>query len=316
MELRHLRYLVAVAKEGNFSRAAKALGMAQPPLSQQIRDLEAEIGVTLFERTNRGIRITPAGEGVIEDAHRVLKSVSELTCRSKLRSRGVLGRVNVGMIPSVMNEEFHESLCLFREENPNVELVFSDLPSNQLMEQVVQGTLDVGFLRTGQTLFSSLDSLPLFETPMRMALPKSHALAKRKQITWQDLAAERFILLRPEAAPDYYEEFYAHCRAAGFEPRVEQYVNSVAAQFWIVSLGLGVGLLPIVPEFLNQSDVTIVCLPDTAPCYVTSMVWRRGERSGVINRFVDFMRSRRETLASPSKLRRQAPLRAETSGRA
>ena len=94
-------------------------------------------------------------------------------------------------------------------------------------------------------------------------------------------------------------------------------MNSVAAQFWIVSLGLGVGLLPIVPEFLNQSDVTIVRLPETAPSYVTSMVWRRGERAGVINRFVDFMQSRRETLAAPAKLRRQAPLpTTAASGRA
>jgi DNA-binding transcriptional LysR family regulator len=192
IELRHLRYFVAVAEELHFGRAALRLHLAQPPLSQQIRKLEEIIGHRLFTRTSRAVRLTAAGEVLLDRARRTLRTVREDMAEVRSVGRGEIGSLRVGFIGSGMLTPLPAMLGRYRRKHPKADLQLREAMSSQIMQWLLDGAVDVGFLRDGGPL-PGLESETLFSEPFVAVLPANHCLASRKSISGATLREEPFV---------------------------------------------------------------------------------------------------------------------------
>ncbi len=299
MELRHLRYFVAVAEELSFTRAAKRLRMAQPPLSQQIRALEEELGGELFERAGRTVLLTRAGADLLPEARQILEAVDRLRERAMRRARGEQGALSIGMVTSFATPRLASMLQQFQRVHPGIQLSLGDHPSSWQLEALVRGDLDAGFLRPPAKMPEQLKRVVVQREPMRLAVPSAHPLAKRGVAGWKDLAGEPLILVEAGVAPpDYYSAFFERCRQAGAEPTVRQTTLNVATQVWLVSAGLGIAPLLLAPELEHHpASCSSICRrtrrwersssrgaprtppPPSARSSTSRRAWRRRERA-------------------------------------
>jgi len=247
MDLRHLRYFVAVAEEGHVTRAAERLGMQQPPLSQQIKALEAELEVQLFRRKPRGVELTEAGESLLIDARRILDAVEAALAKARRTARGEQGRVAVGFTASAPFHPFVTRMIReFRAAHPLVAMPLEESGTGELVDALRSERLDVAFVRSAVSEAEGVAFYDLLEEPMVVALPASHRLARaaRRGLPLGALAGEAFVLYRRAAGPGLYDAIVAACRAAGFSPRVEQEAPRITATLNLVAAGLGVTLVP------------------------------------------------------------------------
>lgn len=252
MDLRHLRYFVAVAEEGHVTRAAERLGIQQPPLSQQIKGLEDELGVQLFRRLPRGVEVTDAGRELLADARRILDDVDSALARVQRTARGEQGRINVGFTSSAPFHPFVPAvLRAFREANPLVSIALEEGGTAEMVEDIRGARLDAGFIRTTIPPGEGIAVHELLEERMVVALPRRHHLARGRAtapVRLPDLAAEPFVLYRRASGPGLFDAVIGACREAGFVPNVEQEAPRVTATLNLVAAGLGV---TIVPESLS-----------------------------------------------------------------
>ena len=290
MELRHLRYFVAVAEEMSFTRAARRLHIAQPPLSQQIRDLEEELGLLLFDRGGRTIALTQAGREILPEARAILESATELQRKATLRARGDVGSLTIGVISSMAVQKFATMLRDFQKINPGIRVSLIDHPSTRQMDELASGGIDVGFLIPPEKPPRTIAFRRIRKAPMKLAAPSDHPLAKKPRVEWRDLADEPLILVEVASnGPGYYDEFLLRCRAEGFEPRIEQYTMNIATQLWRVSAGLGLAPMLVTPDMDQPPGVAFLDLPADAPVYEAAMAWRQSETSAVVMKFVEFV---------------------------
>lgn len=242
MELRHLRYFVAVAEEKHFGRAAARLRIAQPPLSRAIQGLEKELGFTLFQRNRRQVELTPAGVVFLDHARAIFESVELAVHEAQRASRGESGRVVVAYPSTFAYSGLPELVRAFRTKFPTVEIVLRELSPQQQVEALRNGDIDVGFVRAPFEE-PGLTSELVRSEPLVVALPSGHPLAARKTIPLGLLAKEPFVMFPRVRGPAYFDQLMRLCHDAGFVPRIVQ----EAPQLDIVSLvaaGLGVSLLP------------------------------------------------------------------------
>jgi DNA-binding transcriptional LysR family regulator len=299
MELRHLRYFLAVADEGQFTRAAERLAMQQPPLSQQIRMLEEELGFDLFRRMPRGVVLTPAGEALARDAQRLLDTLEQAVDRAKRIARGEMGTLVIGITSSA---SFHplstETIREFRAMCPEVGVDLIELNAAEVNERLLGGLVDVAFLRKPVEMPATLSFELLDEEPMLLVLPQEHALLKRRRgkrarIPLEALANEKLILVRRPGMPGMYADILAACRRVGFVPNVAREVPRMLSGLQLVAAGLGVTLVPASMQRYNQAG-TVYCelaspIPLTAPL---NLSWPGAARNGAVERFVEFVRKR------------------------
>jgi len=257
IELRHLRYFVAVAEELHFGRAAQRLHLAQPPLSQQIRKLEEILGYPLFVRTSRAVRLTSAGEVFLDRAKRTLRNVQEDIDEVRSISCGDVGFLRVGFIGSSMLTPLPEMLGQYRHQFPKVQLQLRESFSALLEQSLVKGMLDAGFLRDGDPM-PGLTIEPLFSEPYVAVLPHPHPLAKSRSISAGQLRDEPFVLFAPTAGKLAYERTLSLCLEHGFRPNVVQEAPQWLTILRLVGAGLGV---TIAPECVQQiASPHVVCL--------------------------------------------------------
>ncbi len=248
MDLRHLRYFLAVAEEGHVTRAAERLGIQQPPLSQQIRALEDELEVRLFRRLPRGVELTDAGRALAGDARRILADVEAARARVERTARGEEGRIVVGFTSSAPFHPFVPGvLGAFREANPRVSLALEEGGTYDLVEALRAERLDAAFIRSGVPGGEGIGVYPLLEEPMTAALPRRHPLARGargRPLALKDLAGEPFVLYRRASGPGLFDAILGACRAAGFAPNIEQEAPRITATLNLVAAGLGVTIVP------------------------------------------------------------------------
>jgi DNA-binding transcriptional LysR family regulator len=244
MELRHLRYFVAVAEECHFGRAAERLHIAQPPLSQQIKQLETELGVELLTRTTRRVELTPAGHRYLERAKAVLASVESAGTEANRIASGDLGRVAIGFTGSATYELLPSLARVLRRDFPGMEL---DLKGEMLtpdqVSALLEETLDIGFLRP-PVREPGLDVHVLRREPLIAVLPASHPLAERATVRLADLSDEPFICYPSRHRSVVYDAVFDACQQAGFVPSAVQEVGETATMISFVAAGLGVALVP------------------------------------------------------------------------
>ena len=292
MELRHLRYFVAVAEEGHITRAAERLGIQQPPLSQQIKALEAELDVQLLRRKARGVELTEAGRALLADARAVLTHVDHAVATTRRTARGEEGRIAVGFTSSA---SFHplvvRAIRRYRDAYPLVSLALEEGGTAELADAVRREQLDAAFVRTPVGDTSELVVTPLLDEEMIAALPTGHKLAPRSPrggaVPLQSLADETFILYRRRLGPGLYDSIIAACHRSGFSPRVGQEAPRMFSTLNLVAAGLGVSIVPASMQSLHMDGVVYRRLkgaPVKAPLQIAH---RRGDAAPAVSRFVE-----------------------------
>lgn len=249
MELRHLRYFVAVAEEGHITRAAERLGMQQPPLSQQIRALEGELGVQLFRRKPRGVELTEAGTSLLADARAVLTGVEGAVARARRTARGEQGAVVVGFTSSAPFHPFvPATIRAFRERYPDVSLALEEAGTGDLVDGLRSERIDAAFIRSPVAEAEGLAVHALFDEKMIAALPAGHALAaggvEAAPLPLAALAAEPLVLYRRRSGPGLFDAIIAACQRAGFSPAIAQEAPRIVSTLNLVAAGFGVSLVP------------------------------------------------------------------------
>ena len=243
IELRHLRYFLAVAETLHFSRAARRLGMAQPPLSQQIKRLEQLLGHALFERTTRGVKLTPAGQLLARRARSTMEKVDEDLAQVRRLGRGEEGTLTVGFSGSVMFTELPAAIQSFRHRYPKVELRLRELVTSAQIAALLNGQIDLAFLRDGDPT-EGIRITTLLKEKYVAVLPEAHALARRRTLSVKALEGEPFVMFARRMGPLAYDRTIACCERGGFRPNIVQDAPQWLTLVRSVSAGLGVTLAP------------------------------------------------------------------------
>lgn len=284
MELRHLRYFVAVAEELSFRKAAEKLHMAQPPLSAQIKSLEEELHVRLFHRTTRSVQLTHSGRVFLAEARSVLAASDQAEQRVRDAEHGLAGTLRVGVIAPVTNAWLAAILRRFRRQFPGVQLSLFDLTSTEQLRRLRAQELDAGLLRP-PVGFPELEYKFVGESRQVLAVPTGHKLARKKELRWEDFHDQEMVLIHPSAQHGFYDAFLGECAKAGAKPRPVQYANDIQTKMWLISAGFGVAPTIATLEEVRRPGLTFRPLPSGLPLVQTVLVWRRDDSSPVLSRF-------------------------------
>ena len=293
MELRHLRYFVTVAEELHFGRAAERLFISQPPLSQQIQQLEREIGVSLFQRTSRSVKLTPAGEIFLRDARQILADVERAVSAAKRAARGEEGWLGIGFAASATYDLLPAVLHDFRESYPAIELSLVELNAAEQAIALQDQSIHVGFARPPIEGDSLLVGAILNE-PFVAALPHTHPLASKLELSLIELAPEPFVSFPELPLPSYAQSVRLACEDAGFTPRVVQEVREMQTAISLVVAGLGIALLPASVANLHRTGLSLLPLKEPAPRTELAVVSRRNDPSPVLENFLAIVRAQIE----------------------
>jgi DNA-binding transcriptional LysR family regulator len=291
MELRHLRYFVAVADERNFTRAARRLGITQPSLSSQIRQLETEVGAPLLRRETRGVGLTDAGKLMCEEARVILGGVERTKTSVARRARGETGKINIGsagatyfhpLIPAIIRE--------FRKQYPDVVLMPEESNTALLLARLRAGAIDLAFVRPPLTDTDGLKVEPLVKERILIVLPAAHPLAKSKSAPLSALAQDRIILFPRALNPPVYDAILAAFVSAGRTPDLALEAPQVASAIPMVAAGLGVTLVPESMRHLNPEGVAFVPVHGPALPAEICLAYSRSQGSAAVRNFVTIAR--------------------------
>lgn len=273
MELRHLHYFMAVAEELNFSRAAERLHIAQPPLSQQIRQLEAELGFQLFHRTKRTVRLTEAGIVFFAETQKIMRQLENAILIGRQTSRGEVGQLAIGFASSAVHNVLPGILQAFRTAIPSVKLQLRELTTDQQLEWLQQGRIDIGFVRP-PVEENNLSYEVIFSEPLMLALPETHALCSQELVSLRSLSGEPFILFPRSLAPGLYDPIISLCQQAGFSPILAQEATQMQTIVSLVAAQMGVAIVPASMQNLQRSGVVYKQLQETTPMVAIALIWR------------------------------------------
>lgn len=273
IDIRQLRYFVTVARQMHFSRAADLLHIAQPSLSQNIRQLEEELGVVLLERTSRSVVLTAAGKVFYEEALRTIEQM-EQSCRLAQRAgRGEQGRLAIGFVTSAIMGELRMLIRDFAERFPAVDLTLRELLADTLVEQLHAGALDL-ICSDGGVVDSALASHSIASGPWVLAMHKSHPLARRHSVELPEFVHDSFIFATNYGTHNLHDHMMRVCREAGFAPRVRHYADSVPGAVSMVAAGLGVAMVYELPGY-QPPDVVYKKISGASLDVKMQLSWRR-----------------------------------------
>jgi DNA-binding transcriptional LysR family regulator len=303
MELRHLRYFVAVGEEQHYGRGAQRLRVAQPALSRQIQDLEAEVGFKLFDRLSRGVRLSTAGQLFLEEARRILQQVEEATSRAKRVASGQLGILRVGFIESMSwHGVVPDSFRQFRERQPDAELQIKPLSSLEQIATVQSGQQDAGFVFTIANIDRELAQLEIALVNLMLAVPKRHPLAKSKSLRLRDLSSVSFIWFPRRESPLFYDQLMHACFRGGLKsPHIVQEGVNEATILSLVSCGLGVAFVSSATRWRCPESVVLVSVTDLKSPLPFALIWRRDNDSPLLARLVENVRRLPEVVGFAKK---------------
>ncbi len=288
-ELRHLRSFIAVAEELHFGRAALRLGIAQPPLSQQIFQLEERIGARLFERTQRRVALTDAGRVLLDEARRILAAVENAASAARRAARGETGQLRIAFAATVMFHALPRIVRSFRERFPGVYLDLREMASGTQLAALRAGDLDIGFVREPLP-DPDLEIEVVLREPLMITVEDGHRLAKKKRAAVADLAGEPFVLFPSEIAPGLYLQVMRLCADAGFSPRVVETSRELYTTVSLVAAGVGVSILPASVERLGWPNVRYLSIPARHGTTRVAAAWRRDRERPVIDSFLSVAR--------------------------
>lgn len=289
MELRQLRYFVAVAEERSFGRAAQRLHMSQPPLSMQIKGLEGDLGVRLLERSTRRVALTDAGRAFLEKAREILDGVEEARAEAGGADAGLRGRLEVGFISSATLSLLPPAIRLFRERFAGVELELKELTSAQQVEALYEGKILVGLVRLPLQA-AGVRFEPVLEEPLVVALPSGHRLEKLERVPLEAVADLPLIFFTRQLIPGFHAQIVELFGRVGAFPNVVQHAVHLQTIVGLVAGGLGIALLPGSAERVRREGVVYRPLDvDDATSWL-GLAWVEGNNSLLVENFVDTVR--------------------------
>lgn len=291
MELRHLRYFIAVAEELHFGRAAERLGISQPPLSQQIQALEEEIGARLFERTNRRVELTDAGRLFLDESRQVLAQADKAVLLARRAHLGELGELKIGFTSSApFTSTIPSSIHAFRKAYPDVHLDLQEMSSRQVLKALLEESLQVGVIRP-LALPDAVHWVELFREPLVAVLRADHPLAAGSEdgLAIAALAEEPFVFFPRSYGTGLYDQVIALTRQAGFSPRIAQEASEAMTIIGLVSAGLGVSILPASFRRTRVDGVVYRTLSDPEATTAVWLVRRQNEGSPLALSFIDLV---------------------------
>jgi len=271
--IRHLWLFLAVAEERNFGRAAKRLGMTQPPLTEQIQILEQALKVKLFERSRRGASLTPVGAAILPAVRKFADQLERLELAVEEAVAGHQGMLTIGAISSAMFDVLPGVIERFKHDHPQVTVSVREIDSVEAVPALEAGDIDLAFARLDGDLGKGLEWRPLTEERLMVALPTEHPLAKRSRIDLASLASEPLVMFARKVSPLYFDNLIATCRAHGYSPRVLHEVRSVASQIAFVSCGQGIALVPAAMKKLAPANVVMRPLSQKVSVVTTTYAW-------------------------------------------
>lgn len=283
MELRQIRYFQRVATELSFTRAARSLHMAQPPLSRQIKLLEEEIGVELFERVGRGIRLTEAGRYFLDQTDLMIQKLSETIHATQRIGKGEKRRVGLGFVPSALYGYMPGFIRQLRGIDSNIDISLLEMITLQQFEALKTGRIDIG---VGRILLSDpeIDRLVLWEEQLMVALPKEHALADFSVLSIKKILSEHVILYPARPRPSYADHVLDIFRRNGDLPASMQEVNELQTALGLVAAGVGMAIVPESVQGLFAREVKYIRLSDSGCTSPIMLSWRKNDQS-------DFLKS-------------------------
>jgi len=284
--IRHLWLFLAVAEERNFGRAAKRLGMTQPPLTEQIQILEQALKVKLFERSRRGASLTPVGAAILPAVRKFADQLERLELAVEEAVAGHQGMLTIGAISSAMFDVLPGVIERFKHDHPQVTVSVREIDSVEAVPALEAGDIDLAFARLDGDLGKGLEWRPLTEERLMVALPTEHPLAKRSRIDLASLASEPLVMFARKVSPLYFDNLIATCRAHGYSPRVLHEVRSVASQIAFVSCGQGIALVPAAMKKLAPANVVMRPLSQKVSVVTTTYAWNTARGNPLVEALV------------------------------
>jgi DNA-binding transcriptional LysR family regulator len=293
MEMRHLRCLIAVAEELHFGRAAARLNLSQPPVSLAIKELEAELGVTLFERSSRRIALTREGEEALHDARAVLARAELLKRRARDSAQGQSGALSIGFISLAAYSFLPEALRRFMADYPKVKVALHESTTDQMLAELEIGALDLGLIFASPGMSPTLAYRPTQRETLMIALPDSHPQARYSQVALEKLSHERFLGFERHYGPMIFDAMVATCMRHGFSPDLfpARQMHTIVS---LVSGGIGVALVPASVKALHREGVVYRNIKGERTRVETGAAWRKADDSTLVQAFVEYL----PTLAS------------------
>ncbi len=289
MELRQLRYFVAVADKLHFTRAAAGLGIAQPPLSQQVRRLEHDLGVRLFDRTNRRVQLTEVGRAFLTEAKLTLAQADRAVDVARRARKPQAGRIVIGAQGAADVSVFPRLLPRFLKRYPGVDVMLqTPLPPLEQVAMLRDGRIDVGFVRL-PVRAPALVVVPILSEALVAALPVRHPLARRRTVTLRELAASTFVMFRRPFAPGNYDIIMGVWRAAGLKPKVLEEAMRIQTILSLIAMRRGVSLVPASARGLGRQGVVFRPVRPPLPKVGLGVAYRRSDTSPIVNAFLDMV---------------------------
>jgi DNA-binding transcriptional LysR family regulator len=289
MELRHLKYFIAVAEELHFARAANRLHIETSPLSRAIKELEVELGVRLFERDTRKTRITGAGTLLLEEARHLFITLEQTRTKVRALAQGFHGTLRIGYSDGLAHLRLATSIAQFRREEPDVDVRIFEMPFIEQEKNLRAGLLDVG-LTLSATTDEEIIAEPLWRDPIVVVLPVNHSLTRWRKIPLKDIARAPMVLCHPQCGSGSHAQLDNLLRAVIPKPFVAEYAVSAAAGITLVASGYGIGLMGAAEVAMFQRS-DIVVRPLSRRAHLTTYLWRtKTEPTGAARRFIEHLR--------------------------
>src|SRR6266850_6003222 len=297
MELRHLRYFIAVASNLNFSEASRRLHVAQPAVSQTILDLEGELGVKLLSRNSRGVELTAAGNAFFAEAQGIMLRADGARMTAQRASRGEIGCLRIGFLPCAAGPFLPALIKSYRKQFPNVEVQLRDMNTEQQLKAFEDGKIDIGFSRPfPKERAKEFGTEVVYEDRLEIVLPAGHALAKKSVVELKDVSGETFVEYYRRGAPALFSEVISTCRKAGFSPKVILEFGEMSSVILAVESGLGVSLtLGFFRGLLSRESVLRQIKPASSKIPLCA-VWPAGPQEPVLASFLQALRAKKPTI--------------------
>jgi DNA-binding transcriptional LysR family regulator len=302
MELRHLRYFTAVAENGGIGRASRLLNVSQSAISETVRDLELELGVPLFDRSNRRIRLTYHGEQFLEDAKAVLASADKAIANVRKSVRGEIGTLTIGFFVGSIGTLFPSIIKEFRRRVEGVQISLVEMAPSMQTSALQSGAIDIGFTRPVEPVHAFFLRSECFETePLYAVLPKNHSLAKQRSIYMRELTMERFILNDRKYSPALFDKIISLCAEAGFSPTIVTTATVLSGVIALVEAGEGIAILPHGSKIFRNDALMFIPIADPSASIDIVVAWSPQHETPVLRPFLELVRRKRKKQTAMSR---------------